>query len=97
MMNKEFDFDKIGKRMPYTTPERFFNNLEDDIWKEVKDDCQEKKNDKAVTIEQRQERSKSAKFHLFMRSVIAAAASIALVLVIHMNFFKSNNASSINR
>ena len=96
MINKEFDFDKIGKRIPYTTPEGFFNNLEDDIWKEVKDDCQEKKNDKAVTIEQRQERSKSAKFHLFMRSVIAAAASIALVLVIHMNFFKSNNASSIN-
>ena len=34
MINKEFDFDKIGKRMPYTTPEGFFNNLEDDIWKD---------------------------------------------------------------
>ncbi len=96
MMNKEFDFDKIGKRMPYSTPDGFFNNLEDDIWKEVKGNCQEKENSKAVTIEPRQVRSKSAKFHLFMRSVIVAAASIALVLVIHLSFFKSNNASSIN-
>ncbi len=35
-MNKEFDFDNIGKRMPYTTPDGFFDKLEDDIWKEVK-------------------------------------------------------------
>lgn len=93
MKNKEFDFDKIGKRMPYTTPDGFFYNLEDDIWKEVKDNCQEKNDCKTATIEPRQARSKSAKFHIFMRSVIAAAASIALLLVIHMNFFKSNNVS----
>lgn len=36
MDNKEFDFNNIGKRMPYTTPDGFFNTLEDDIWKEVK-------------------------------------------------------------
>ena len=31
-MEKEFDFNRIGKRMPYTTPEGFFNKMEADIW-----------------------------------------------------------------
>ena len=26
-MEKEFDFDKIGKRMPYQTPEGFFDEM----------------------------------------------------------------------
>ena len=37
-MEKEFDFDKIGKRMPYQTPEGFFDEMEANIWNEVKDD-----------------------------------------------------------
>ena len=70
-MNKEFDFDKIGKQMPYTTPDGFFDHLEEDIWKEVKNDCQ---------------KEKPAKMRILMRSMIAVAASIALLLVINMNF-----------
>ena len=35
-MKKEFDFDRIGKRMPYTTPDGFFDQLEEDVWKKVK-------------------------------------------------------------
>ena len=73
-MTKEFDFAPIGKRMPYNTPDGFFDKLEDDVWKKMKND-------------------KPAKLHLLIRSVIAIAASIALVLVIHMNFSKSNNVS----
>lgn len=106
MTNKEFDFDKIGKQMPYTTPDGFFDKLEDDIWTEVKDDflgqkndCQEQKddnleqkNDKTAAKTKLQER-KPAKLRLLMRSVFAVAASIALVLVIHMNFSKPNDAS----
>lgn len=87
-MNKEFDFAQIGKRMPYTTPDEFFDKLEEDIWKEVKNDSQEHK-----VKEKQQMGHKSAKLRLFIRSVIAVAASIALVLVIHMNFTKPNNAS----
>ena len=37
-MSKEFEFDKIGKRMPYTTPNGFFEHLEDNIWEKIKDD-----------------------------------------------------------
>lgn len=92
-MNKDFDFDKVDKRMPYTTPDGFFDKLEDDIWKEVKNDSQEKPNNITATVEPQQASRKSAKLHLLMRSVVAVAASIALLLVINMNFSKSNGTS----
>lgn len=72
-MKKEFDFDKIGKRMPYTTPDGFFDKMEDDIWKKVK--------------------RKPIRLHLVMRSVIAVAASIALILIINNYLFKANPAT----
>lgn len=34
-MEKPFDFEKIGKRMPYSTPEDFFPQLEERIRREV--------------------------------------------------------------
>ena len=77
-MNKEFDFDNIGKQMPYTTPDGFFDHLEEDIWKEVKNDCQ---------------KEKPAKMRILMRSMIAVAASIAMLLVVNMNFSKPASAS----
>ena len=77
-MNKEFDFAKIGKQMPYTTPDGFFDQLEEDIWKEVKNDCQEEK---------------PARLRILMRTMIAMAASIALLFVINMNFSKPASAS----
>ncbi len=95
-MNKEFDFDHIGKRTPYTTPDGFFDQLEDDIWKEVKGDFQKKEDNKIVVVSMKpQAGRKSAKLRLLMRSAIAVAASIALVLVIGMNFSKTN-AATIN-
>ena len=41
-MKKEFDFYKIGKRMPYQTPDNFFDQMEANIWKEVKGDLLDK-------------------------------------------------------
>lgn len=35
-MESNFDFNKIGKRMPYTTPDSFFDSLETDILKRSK-------------------------------------------------------------
>lgn len=91
MTNQKFDFDKIGKQMPYTTPDGFFDKLEDDIWAEVKNDYQEKHN-RTVTMETRQGHKPAKLYHL-MQGVIAVAASIALLLALNMNFFKSNKAS----
>lgn len=93
MTNKEFDFDKIGKQMPYTTPDGFFDKLEDTIWTEVKNDCQKEKNDKTIMIGIWQTTRKSTKLHILMRSIIAVAASISLLVVVNINSSKSNNAS----
>lgn len=92
-MNKEFDFNHIGKRMPYTTPDEFFDQLEDDIWKEMKNDFKNEEEGNAAAAEKPQVRRKSAKLHIFMRSAIAVAASIAVLFVIGMNFSKSGEAS----
>ena len=92
-MNKEFDFDHISKRMPYTTPDEFFDQLEDDIWKEMKNDFKNEEEGNATAAEKPQVGRKSAKLHIFMRSAIAVAASIAVLFVIGMNFSKSGEAS----
>ena len=45
-MEKKFDFNQIGKRMPYSTPDNFFNKLE----KNVKDSLPSKRNNKRTHI-----------------------------------------------
>ena len=35
-MDNQFNFDKIGKRMPYTVPDDFFTTLEQNVMAEVK-------------------------------------------------------------
>ena len=102
-MNSEFDFDKIGKRMPYETPDGFFDKLEDDIWNKVKDDYLEKGNnekdseDKASQSKVSQSQAsegkvakpyKPAKLRLLIRSVIAVAAAVAIGFIINLSFFK---------
>lgn len=34
-MKENFDFDKIGKRMPYTTPDGFFDEMQASVMKKV--------------------------------------------------------------
>ena len=80
--------------MPYTTQDGFFDKLEDDIWKEVKNDCLGNKDKPTTTLETRQaERRPKAKLHILMRTVIGIAACIALLFVINMNFSKPNDTT----
>lgn len=37
-MNNEFDFKNIGKRMPYTTPDKFLDEIENNVWESIKDE-----------------------------------------------------------
>lgn len=34
-MKEKFDFDKAGKRMPYTVPDDFFAEMEEDVWSKL--------------------------------------------------------------
>lgn len=35
-MKEDFDFDRIGKRLPYTTPNGFLDDIENNVWEAVK-------------------------------------------------------------
>ena len=39
-MKEAFDFDRIGKRMPYTAPDGFLDNIEKNVWEAVKEERQ---------------------------------------------------------
>lgn len=37
-MDRDFDFNRIGKRMPYTAPENFLDDIESNVWESIKDE-----------------------------------------------------------
>lgn len=67
-MGKDFDFDQIGKRMPYRTPEGFLDEMEADIWEKVQGELPQKQKRRTYRLG-------------ILAASMAAAASIALVLV----------------
>lgn len=85
-MEKEFDFNRIGKRMPYKTPEGFLNELEANVWKEVQHELPQMK------------KRKTFRLRVFA-GAMAVAASIALLLVFHPFSFKgeTNSFSSVEQ
>ena len=67
-MEQNFDFSKIGKQMPYTVPDNFFDELEKNVMNEVKG--QPVKKNKAKTI------------RMVIRTALAVAACLALFLIV---------------
>lgn len=68
-MEQNYDFSKVGKRMPYTVPDDFFNTLEENVMNEVK--AQSAKQKKKATV-----------IRMAIRAALAVAACIALFLVV---------------
>ena len=66
-MEQNYDFSKIGKQMPYTVPDGFFDKLEENVMNEVK---------------AQPARKKATVIRLAIRAAIAVAACIALFLVV---------------
>ena len=72
-MEQNYDFNSVGKKMPYTVPDGFFDQLEEQVMNEVKaEPAKEKKSGKAKTI------------RIAIRTLLAVAACIALFLVVKM-------------
>lgn len=42
-MKEDFDFSRIGKHLPYTTPNNFLDDIENNVWEAVKQDMQPSK------------------------------------------------------
>ncbi|MBR6828806.1 MAG: hypothetical protein IKM76_11775 [Prevotella sp.] len=76
-MEKTFDFENIGKRMPYTVPDDFFTKLEESVMDEVKEETAQPKH-------------RNTALRIALRSVLAVAAAVAVFFVVQPLLSKSN-------
>ena len=83
-MEKTFDFEEIGKRMPYTVPDDFFTKLEESVMDEVK-----VKKCETIAILKR-----NKTVIIAIRSLLAAAAAVALFFVVQPMLTKNNMISA---
>ena len=79
-MEQNYDFSRIGKQMPYTVPDGFFDKLEENVMNEVK--AQTAKTKKATVI------------RMAIRAAIAVAACIALFLVVKKVLPQGNDTTT---
>ena len=79
----KFDFKQVGKRLPYTTPDGFFKDMEKNILEAVKDDSPQ-----AVKIQPK----KRPVFKMIWAAVIAVAASVAVLLVLNIDFSAADSS-----
>ena len=83
-MEKTFDFEKIGNRMPYSVPDDFFTKLEESVMDEVKVQKSE-----ATALP---ERNKTV--IIAIRSFLAVAAAVALFFVVQPTLTKNDTISA---
>ena len=74
---EKFDFGKVGKRMPYSTPDDFFKDMEANILEQVKDD-----KPKPVRVQPK----KRPLMKVIWAAAMAVAASVAVLLILHIDF-----------
>lgn len=48
--NQTFDFDKIGKRMPYTIPDNYFDRMEQHVWEEIRHEQKKRRQKLAILL-----------------------------------------------
>lgn len=80
---EKFDFDQVGKRMPYSTPDDFFKDMEANILEQVKDD-----KPKPVRIQPK----KRPLMKVIWAAAMAVAASVAVLLVLNIDFAASHSS-----
>ena len=85
-MDKDFNLDKVGKRMPYTTPEGFLDQLEANVWQEVKAD---------MKMHQTKPRRKLYRLSI-VSTLLAVAACLAVVLMIHPFALKQSTTPTVS-
>ena len=81
----KFDFGKVGKRRPYSTPEGFFKEMEANSLEQVKND-----KPKPVRIQPK----KRPMVKVVWAAALAVAASVAAVFVLNIDFSASSSQPS---
>ena len=81
-MNKEFDFNDIGKRMPYKVPEGFLDTLEDNIMSEIRKPENRIDSLTPNTAETSGETAAQRRKTVWAKLTLPAAASVAAALML---------------
>jgi len=71
-MKEEFDFEKVGKRMPYRVPDGFFDEMESRVMSRIQQETKEETRP-----------SKGRTLRMSFSAFAAAAAAVALFFVVH--------------
>ena len=88
-MEKIFDFEQVGKRMPYIVPDGFFDKLEADVMQDVKAETTQPKIRKITMPHFDLGSKKTHTVKIAVRSAIAVAATVALFFVVRAMLPKS--------
>ena len=83
-MEKNFDFNQVGKRMPYFTPDDFFAKMQSDILDAVQDMPQK---NTEIKTNRRTVRK-------WLWPVSLSAAAVAAMLVINIHFLAPNTPTA---
>lgn len=86
IMKKDFNFENIGKRLPYSTPEGFFDTLEENIWKEVS-------NPTTATAHTQPVR-KCRNIRPLTKVILGMTGAAALLVAVNLNLYKADAATS---
>lgn len=93
----KFDFKQVGRRMPYTTPDGFFKDMEKNILEAVKDDTPQAVNIQPQAVENQPQAAKNQPkkrpvFKMIWAAAIAVAASVAVLLVLNIDFSAADSS-----
>ena len=82
-MDKTFDFEQVGKKMPYNVPDGFFDQLEQNVMAEIKAD-----NIESAQPKPKDQKARTVK--MTFRIILTAAAAVALFFVVTKNLPSDN-------
>ena len=97
MKRNEFTFSQVGKRMPYTTPEQLFEQMEVNVMRAVEQPAQSKVVDLTPAITPRKHRRVLKPLLSFMVSVAAVVALFFVVQHIDRTFFTPQPVNSLQQ
>lgn len=80
-MNRDFDLDSVGKRLPYSAPEGHLDHFEDDVFARLHQSATET-TEAAKTTEAHTLRHRTPRLGTAKKWVAAAAAAAAIVLTV---------------
>ncbi len=80
-MKKTFDFNQVGKKMPYQVPDGFFAQMEEKVMTEIRSEQQTPQEDQSTQEGQ----NKKIVMKVMLRATLSAAAVVALFFIIRNN------------